>query len=91
MFHQELHNATLRATAKAFITVSFRIDDEGTERSVAVEWAQSLVSDSSLLQTGAVVRSVAAEAFLNDLFDLRFFQNLVDDLLVDFRHSLKKK
>ena len=87
MFHQELHHATLRATAKAFITVALRVNNKRSERTVIMERAQSLVSDPCLLQSGAVARAITSEAVLNHLLDLRRIKNLVDNLLVDFRHS----
>ena len=91
MFHQELHHATLGTAGEALVAVALRIDDKRTERTVIMERAQSLVSDPCLLQSGAVVRSITSEAVLNHLLDLRRIKNLVDNLLVDFRNSLKKK
>ena len=87
MLHQKLYNATLRAAAEALVTVAFWIDDEGTERSVIMERAQGLIPHARLLQSGAVARAITSEAVLNYLLDLRRIKNLVDNLLVDFRHS----
>ena len=53
-----------------------------------MERAKSLISDSRLFESGAVVGSIAAKAVLNDFLDLGRVQYLFNDSFI--YHSFKE-